>query len=193
MNQRKTVWLRKIIFLTIVILTVVSSVARVQPAFAQAAPANFDAIDEYISTKMEELRIPGAALVIVQDDQIVHLKGFGVADGSGRPVTPQTPFFTGSTGKSFTALAIMQLVEAGKIKLDAPVQTYLPWFRVADANANASQIITVRHLLNMMIGITRSIGQEQLANTDLSDSAIENNVRALAEVKLNASPDEQFE
>jgi len=191
MNQRETTRLRKIIFLTIVILTVVSSVARVQPAFAQAAPANFDAIDEYISTKMEELRIPGAALVIVQDDQIVHLKAFGVADGSGRPVTPQTPFFTGSTGKSITALAIMQLVEAGKIKLDAPAQTYLPWFRVADANA--SQIITVRQLLNMMSGIPRSIGQEQLANTDLSDSAIENNVRALAEVELNASPGEQFE
>ena len=173
------------------ILTVVSSVVRVQPAFAQVAPADYDAVDAYISAKMEELRIPGAALVIVQDDQIVHQKGFGVADGSGRLVTPQTPFFTGSTGKSITALAIMQLVEAGKIKLEAPVQTYLPWFRVADANA--SQIITVRQLLNMLSGIPRSIGQEQLANDDLSDSAIENNVRALAEVELIASPGEHFE
>jgi CubicO group peptidase (beta-lactamase class C family) len=56
-------------------------------------------------------------------------KAFGVADSSGRPVTPQTPFFTGSIGKSFTALGIMQLVEAGKLKLDAPVQTYLPLFK----------------------------------------------------------------
>ncbi len=191
MNQRETTWLRKIIFLTIVILTVVSSVARVQPAFAQVTPANFDAVDAYISAKMEELRIPGAALVIVQGDQIVHLKAFGVADGSGRPVTPQTPFFTGSTGKSITALAIMQLVEAGKIKLDAPVQTYLPWFRVADANT--SQIITVRQLLNMMSGIPRSIGNEQLANVELSDSAIENNVRALAKIELIAPPGEHFE
>ena len=167
MNWLETTWLRKFIFLTFVILTVVSSVASVQPAFAQVALANFDAVDAYISAKMEELGIPGAALVIVQDDQIVHLKAFGVADGSGRPVTPQTPFFTGSTGKSITALAIMQLVEAGKIKLDANVQTYLPWFRVADANA--SQIITVRQLLNMMSGIPRSIGQEQLANDDVSD------------------------
>ena len=91
MNQRETTWLRKIIFLGMTILVFLSSVASAKPAFAQSAPANFDAIDEYISTKMEELRIPGAALVIVQDDQIVHLKGFGVADGSGRPVTPQTP------------------------------------------------------------------------------------------------------
>lgn len=191
MNQHETVWLRKIIFLGMAILVLLSSVASAKPVIAQSAPANFDEIDAYISAKMEELRIPGAALVIVQDDQIVHLKGFGVADASGRPVTPQTPFFTGSTGKSITALAIMQLVEAGKIELDAPAQTYLPWFRVADVKA--SEVITVRQLLNMTSGIPKSIGQEQLAITDLSDAAIENNVRALSEVELIASPGEQFE
>ena len=191
MKQNKTIWLRKIISLSIAILAAVSSVASIKPAFAQDAPANFDEVDSYISTKMKELGIPGAALVIVQDNQIVHLKGFGVADADERPVTPQTPFFTGSTGKSITALAIMQLVEAGKIKLDAPVQTYLPWFRVADVKA--SEVITVRQLLNMTSGIPKSIGQEQLAITDLSDSAIENNVRALAEIELIAPPSEQFE
>ncbi len=191
MNQHETAWLRKINFLTIVILTIVSSVARVQPAFAQVAPSNFDEVDAYISTKMKELGIPGAALVIVQGDQIVHFKAFGVADADGRRVTPQTPFFTGSTGKSFTALAVMQLVEAGKIKLNAPVQTYLPWFRVADLTA--SEMITVRQLLNMASGIPQSIGQEQIANADLSDSAIENNVRALAKIELIAPPGERYE
>ncbi|HXQ32399.1 MAG TPA: serine hydrolase domain-containing protein, partial [Anaerolineales bacterium] len=102
-----------------------------------------------------------------------------------------TPFFTGSTGKSFTALAIMQLVEAGKIKLDAPVQTYLPWFRVADAHASA--LITVRQLLNQTSGLPHAIGQTQLSNTDLSDSAIENNVRALAKVELSAPPGQRYE
>jgi CubicO group peptidase (beta-lactamase class C family) len=191
MNQDETFLLRKIIFLSIAILAAVSSVARVKPAFAQIAPANFDAVDIYISSKMKELGIPGAGLVIVQGDQIVHLKAFGVADRSGRLVTPQTPFFTGSTGKSFTALAIMQLVEADKIKLDAPVQTYLPWFRVADADA--SERITVRQLLNQDSGLPQSIGQTQLANTDLSDSAIENNVRALANVELIAPPGQRYE
>src|SRR5688572_844872 len=191
MNQRKTGWLRKIFFLTMVILTIVSSAARLQPAFAQVTAANYDAVDAYISMKMKELDIPGAALVIIRGDQIVHLKAFGVADGSGRLVTPQTPFFTGSTGKSFTALAIMQLVEAGKIKLDAPVQTYLPWFQVADADA--SKTITVRQLLNQVSGLPQSIGQTQLASTDLSDSAIENNVRALGQIDLIAPPGERYE
>ncbi len=71
-------------------------------------------------------------------------------------VTPQTPFLLGSTTKSFTALAIMQLVEAGKIELDAPVQRYLPWFRVADPVASAH--MTVRHLLIQVSGLSTAVG-----------------------------------
>jgi CubicO group peptidase (beta-lactamase class C family) len=183
--------IRKIIFLSLMILVVISSGFTVRRSFATTGLTNFEEVDGYVITKMKELGIPGAALVIVDGDQIVYLKAFGVADASGRPVTPQSPFFTGSTGKSFTALAIMQLVEAGKVELDAPVQTYLPWFRVADVNA--SKQITVRQLLNMNSGIPQSIGQKQIANFDLSDSAIENNVRALADVDLSAAPGEHYE
>jgi CubicO group peptidase (beta-lactamase class C family) len=65
--------------------------------------------------------------------------------------TPQTPFVPGSLTKSFTALAVMQLVEAGKIELDAPIQRYLPWFCVADAQP--SKEITVCHSLNQSSGL----------------------------------------
>src|SRR3972149_4494165 len=57
---------------------------------------DFAAIDAYITEQMNNLGIPGMALGIVQGDQIVHLQGFGVADSSGRAVTPQTPFYIGS-------------------------------------------------------------------------------------------------
>jgi CubicO group peptidase (beta-lactamase class C family) len=183
--------MRNLTFISITILLFISSGFGIRQASAKTGLTNFEEVDAYISAKMKELGIPGAALVIVQGDQIVHLKAFGVADADGRPVTPQSPFFTGSTGKSFTALAIMQLVEVGKIKLDEPVQTYLPWFRVADADA--SKTITVRQLLNMNSGIPQAIGQEQIANFDLTDSAIENNVRALANVDLSAAPGERYE
>ena len=183
--------IRKITFVSIAIFVFISASFGVSRSFAKARLTDFENVDAYVSTKMKELGIPGAALVIVQGDQIVHLRAFGVADADGRPITPQTPFFTGSTGKSFTALAIMQLVEAGKIKLDAPVQTYLPWFRVADPKASA--VITVRQLLNQVSGLPHAIGQTQLANTDLSDSAIENNVRALAKVELSAPPGKRYE
>ena len=183
--------IRKITLLSMMFFVFISSGFQVSRSFAETRLTDLEEVDAYISTKMKELGIPGAALVIVEGDQIAHLKAFGVADASGRSVTPQSPFFTGSTGKSFTALAIMQLVEAGNIKLDEPVQTYLPWFRVADADA--SKTITVRQLLNMNSGIPQSIGQEQIANFDLSDSAIENNVRALANVDLSAAPGERYE
>jgi CubicO group peptidase (beta-lactamase class C family) len=78
---------------------------------------------------MRAAHIPGLALGVVRGDQVVYLKGYGIAGPDGRSVRPQTPLILGSTSKSFTALAVMKLVEAGKIDLDAPVTKYLPWFR----------------------------------------------------------------
>ncbi len=103
------------------------------PASAQPDP-DLTSIDAYIEKEMREVHIPGLALGIVHNDELVHLRGFGDA-GEGRPVTPQTPFILASASKSFTALAIMQLVESGRVDLDAPVQRYLPDFRVQDEAA----------------------------------------------------------
>src|ERR671924_141586 len=110
-------------------------------------------------------RVPGLALGIVQDDRVVYLRGYGNADPSGREVTPQTPFYVASVYKPFTALAIMQLVEAGKLELDQPVQRYLPWFQVADAAASAS--ITIRHLLTHASGLPDKAAGESDANRSL--------------------------
>ncbi|MFN8597904.1 MAG: serine hydrolase domain-containing protein [Anaerolineae bacterium] len=114
------------------------------------------AIERYVETEMKRLGIPGLALGIVRQSQIYHLQGFGVADSAGRCVTPDTPFHIGSLTKSFTALAIMQLVEAGQIELDMPVQAYLPWFTLSDADAAAR--LTVRHLLNQSSGLSETDG-----------------------------------
>jgi CubicO group peptidase (beta-lactamase class C family) len=118
-------------------------VALVAPATATAqsnptpvVAQSLAAIDAYLLTQRQELRIPGLALGIVHGHQIVHLKGFGIADLGGQAVTAQTPFILNSICKSFAPLAIMQRVEADRIELDAPVERYLPWFRVADANAS---------------------------------------------------------
>ena len=121
------------------VLGVAFALVMVQPTHASVTETgvtytnapDFAAIDRYVEQEMQATRLPGLALGIVQGDQIVHLKGFGSADPTGRAVTPHTPFILGSVSKSLTALAVMQLVEAGKVELDAPVQRYLPWFRVA--------------------------------------------------------------
>ncbi len=149
---------------------------------AQRTPPNFGAIDKFVQGEMAAQRIPGLALGIVQGDKVVYQRGFGEADASGRSVTPQTPFIIGSLSKSFTALAVMQLVEAGKIDLDAPVQRYLPWFRVADKNASAR--ITVRHLLNQTSGLSTKTGRSFQGSDDTSDQALERAVRKLHTAEL---------
>jgi CubicO group peptidase (beta-lactamase class C family) len=108
----------------------------------------------FIASQQRITRVPGLAVGIVRDDGVVYLRGFGAP--AGRAITARTPFLIGSLSKSFTALAVMQLVEAGKVELDAPVRRYLPWFRLKDLGA--SEAITVRHLLNQTSGLPTSAG-----------------------------------
>ena len=124
-------------------------------------------------------------------DEIVHLQGFGVADASGRVVTPQTPFILASASKSFTALAIMQLVEDGTVDLDAPVVTYLPSFTVRDESASAT--ITVRHLLNHTSGLPEDTAYEPMLSNDMSDGALDQRVAALSDAELGHGVGEVFE
>src|SRR5437870_6324200 len=145
-------------------------------AAARSNEPDIASIDAYVSAQMQADHIPGVALGLVHNDQIVHLRGFGSADSTGRAVTPHTPFLLASVSKSFTALAIMQLVEAGKVELDAPVQRYLSWFRVADSTASAR--ITVRQLLNQTSGIPET-------NSATGSTTVEQQVRDLSTVALD--------
>jgi CubicO group peptidase (beta-lactamase class C family) len=151
------------------------------PAAADEGP-DLAAIDRYVRSEMDAQRIPGLALGIVHGDRIVHVQGFGQADRSRRNVTPQTPFLIGSVTKSFTALAIMQLSEAGRLQLDAPVQRYLPWWRVADPDASTQ--VTVRHLLYQVSGLSKATGNAYATSGDTHDSALEDRVRALRDAEL---------
>jgi len=151
----------------------------------------YDAIDAYVKKEMRRLKIPGVALAVVEGDRIVHVRGFGRARPGGEPPAPDTLFPIASLTKSFTALAVMQLVEAGKIELDALVQRYLPWFRVADAQASAQ--MTVRHLLNQTSGLPTSAGETAEDDSDDSPGATERQARALSTLVPARPPGAAFE
>ena len=153
--------------------------------------ASYEAIDAYVADQMRRLKVPGVSLAIVEGDKIVHLRGFGRARPGGEAPTPQTPFFIGSVTKSFTALAVMQLVEAGKIELDAPVQRYLPWFRVADPQASLQ--MTVRHLLNQTSGLPMMLGMANLSDFDCRPDATERQVRAFSSLEISRPVGSKFE
>jgi len=112
-----------------------------------------ETIDAYLAEQVKIRRLPGLAVALVEGDRVVLLRGYGSA-GEGRPMTQRTQLYIGSCTKSFTALAVMQLVERGLVDLDAPVQRYLPEFEVADETA--SRAISVRHLLNQTSGLSES-------------------------------------
>ena len=125
------------------------------PAAAAVAadPPPADRLDEMEAVFDEGLgsgAAPGGAVSVVDRDAILRADGFGRADGSGRPVTADTPFLLGSTSKSFTAMAVMQLVEDGKVGLDAAVTEYVPEFELAGDSADR---ITVRQVLGHTSGL----------------------------------------
>jgi CubicO group peptidase (beta-lactamase class C family) len=153
-------------------------------ANGKASAREYAPIERFVQEEMKVQRIPGLALGIVRNGRIAYVRGFGRADDSGRPVTPRTPFIIGSLSKSFTAMAIMQLAEAGKVELDAPVQRYLPWFRVADKRA--SRTITIRQLLNQTSGLSTKTGRSFQGSGDTSEAALEKAVRKLRTVELTA-------
>src|SRR4051812_25229088 len=161
--------------LPMALLPTVESARRSAAASGSGVERDDNAVDAYIRASMRTNRIPGLALGVVRGNRVAYLKGYGVAAPNGRPVSPQTPFILGSTSKSFTALAVMQLVEAGKIELDAPVAKYLPWFRTRDTADSA--LITVRHLLHQTSGLRTYEGRQGLWDHDQSSVALEKGIR----------------
>ncbi len=160
--------------LTVVRLLLTGAAAK-EPACSKPST---DAMDVYIKDQMRRLNIPGAALAIVEGDGMARIRCYGRARPGGEAPTPQTLFFIGSLTKSFTALAVMQLVEAGKVALDAPVRRYLPWFRLA--GPQSPDAITVRHLLNQTSGLPMAAGMKTLANTGNRPNAVEHLARLIS-------------
>ncbi len=108
-------------------------------------------LDELMAKDMQERHIAGAAIAVVKDSQLFFTKGYGYADLENQiPVDPETTMFRiGSVGKVFTWTAVMQLVEQGKLDLDADINTYLD-FRIPDTYP---QPITLKHLMTHTSGI----------------------------------------
>ncbi|GGS82783.1 serine hydrolase [Planobispora rosea] len=111
----------------------------------------------------------GITVAITKGEDVLYTGGYG-HDSSGAAVTAATPMPVASVSKSFTALAVMQLVEGGKVRLDAPVRDYLPDFRPADPRGTR---ITVRELLNQTSGINdTTLPEKSLPQPDSPAGAV---------------------
>src|SRR5262249_34076443 len=110
-------------------------------------------LSEFINEQMREKDLPGISIALVDDQQIVWQKGFGYADPKAKkPADEKTIYRVGSVSKLFTDIAIMQLVEQGKLDLDAPVTRYIPEFQPRNTSGKA---ITLRELMSHRSGLVR--------------------------------------
>ncbi len=129
--------------------------AAVDPAQDPAVREAIAVLDLWIAEQVEYGEIPGLAIGIVEGRPPGVVKGYGKADlATGAPVTPSTPFRVGSVSKMFTATAILQLRDAGKLRLSDPVMRHLPWFRVKTDFGSAGPI-TIENLITHTSGLPR--------------------------------------
>lgn len=146
-------------------------------------------VERYLAAERQALGIPGMALAVVRTGQPDQLWADGAAR-PGVPLTPQTPIQLASVSKSLTAVAVMQLVQSGRLALKAPVVSYLPWFTTADRAA--SRTITVAELLHHSSGLADGVDTDGALLDDQSPAALERGVRLLAKVQLAFPPGQGY-
>ena len=110
-------------------------------------------LERFIAHEMADKELPALSIALVDDQQVVWVKGFGFADPKAKiPATAETVYRVGSVSKLFTDIAIMQLVEQRKLDLDAPIIRYLPEFRPRNPFGKP---ITLRQLMSHRSGLVR--------------------------------------
>ena len=115
-----------------------------------AVAARADKVDDHVKAVMEKQHIPGVALAVVKDGQIVKAEGYGLANIElNVPVKADTVFKIGSVSKQFIASGILMLAQEGKISLDDPISKYL------EGTPETWKPITIRHLLTHTSGLVR--------------------------------------
>jgi len=114
-------------------------------------------IDAYIMEKLEEGKIPGLSIAIVKGEDTVLLKGYGKTGNGNVKLEANTPFVIGTITKSFTSLAIQQLISSGKIELSGAVELYIPEFDLLKPDGSS---ITIEDLLKHTSGLSSASGEQ---------------------------------
>jgi CubicO group peptidase (beta-lactamase class C family) len=121
---------------------------------AAKAKKALEGFDEVVAKGLALLKVPGAAIAVVKDNEVILAKGYGFRDVENKlPMTADTIMAIGSSSKAFTAFTLGTLVDQGKVEWDKPVRNYIPWFRLYDAQAG--ERLTPRDLVTHRSGLPR--------------------------------------
>jgi D-alanyl-D-alanine carboxypeptidase len=158
-------WCAVVITLTLITPCFSQSPAPVGSLFTSANAAR--KIDPLVAAGRSELKLPGVSIAMMRAQKLIFAKGYGWADRE-RGVAPseRTVYPIGSLSKQFTAAAVMKLVEQGRVRLDEPVDTYLPEY-----NTTQDPPLLVRHLLYQTSGVPEWDGLREMEDIDTGDPA----------------------
>ena len=121
----------------------------------QAVSSNINLLSAWIEAQMAYRGQPGLSIGVVYDQELVWAQGFGYADLERKmAATPGTLYRIASITELFTATAVLQLRDGGKLQLDDPISRHLPWFKIQTQHPDAPPI-TIRHLLTHTSGLPR--------------------------------------
>lgn len=138
-------------------------------------------VDKYVTNYIERNGLPGASIVVVKDGKLVYENGYG-HDSEGKPITEKSLMRIGSASKSFTAFAVLQLVDEGKIQLDDSVINYLPEVKLNDSRWKE---VSIRQLLSHTSGIPNPVIVPPASN-------LKEGVERLNNWKLQSNPGEKY-
>jgi CubicO group peptidase (beta-lactamase class C family) len=146
---------------------------------------NYDELDQFVEEQRKENGLAGVAYAIVQPNKVLHSNAFGSVDFN-KEMTTSTPVVIGSTSKAFTALSVMQLVQAGKIQLDESLATYLPIFSKTE-----KEQITIADLLHHTSGLPTMAGLILVAQSQ--DKTLQETIELVKDVSLVHPVGAEFE
>ena len=141
-------------------------------------------LEKFIEHEMADKDLPALSIALVDDQQVVWSRGFGFARPKTKvPATSETVYRAGSISQLFSDIAIMQLVEQGKLDLDAPVRRYLPDFHPANP---FDKPVTLRQLMSHRAGLVR---EPPVGNSfDSSEPSLAQTVASLNKTHLVYKP-----
>jgi CubicO group peptidase (beta-lactamase class C family) len=172
--------------IAVLALTAFAILGPATPAAADGhPPVDLAAVDRLVSDELAAASIPGAAIAITRGTQVLQVRGYG-HDANDVPITANSRFRIASLSKSFTSLAVLQLVDAGRLSLDDPVVAHLPEFRLADPRGAD---ITVRQLLDQTSGLA---DREVPELSRPQPSTLAEATTSLSSAHLVAAPGTQF-
>lgn len=181
-------------FKSLLLFGLLWNITTCMQAFAQSLQ---DRMDETIPSLMEKNNVPGLAIAIIQNNEIIMKKGYGYADIESKSlITAQTGFNIGSISKTVTAWGIMKLVESRKINLDEPIENYLSRWEIPDSEFDKSKV-TVRNILSHTAGLSVHgypgfPPEMKLPSLEESLNGENGPVRDNEPVKLILKPDTEF-